>query len=110
MQKISPIWPCLACLALLAPFCPVGPFLASFYSVLPRLTLFGIIRHHLAPFGPDLPHLALLGHSSILISRYFKVPIRQGVRNLVPSFMMFLVYTILGPYRHTPENPRISFR
>ena len=34
---------------------------------------------------PARPHLALLGHSSILISRYFKVPIHQGVGVHIPK-------------------------
>ena len=74
----DPFWPRLA---LLATFCPVRPCLASFGPVWPRLArliLFGIIWHHFDPFGLDWPHLALIDHSSILISRYFKVPIRQG--------------------------------
>ena len=56
------------------------------------MTLFGIIWHHLDPFGPDWPHLTLLGHSSILISRYVKVPICQGVqRQLVQSLNDFYI-------------------
>ena len=77
----DPIWPRLACLALLATFGPVRPFLTSFCPVWPHLALFDSVWHHwhhLAPFGPDWPYLALLGHSSISISRYFKVPICQG--------------------------------
>ena len=53
----DPIWPCLACLALLAKFCPIRPFLAF--------------------FCPVWPHLALLGHFSIFISRYFELRIRH---------------------------------
>ena len=74
----DPIWPRLARLALLAPFCPVGPFLASFCLVWPRFAPFDSFGHHLAPFGPDWTNLAMIEHSSILISRYFKVPIREG--------------------------------
>ena len=78
MTPFGHVWPHLA---LLATFRSVGsfwPFLAPFDPVWPRLTLFGTIWHHLAPFGPTWPHLPLLGHSSIFILRYFKVPIRQG--------------------------------
>ena len=79
----DPIWPHLAPLALLTTFGPVRPFLALFCPVWPHLAPFDSVWHHLAPFGPARSHVFLLGHSSILISRYFKVPIRQGV--LFPS-------------------------
>ena len=75
----DPIWPRFARLATFGPERPFWPRFASFDPVWPRLTLLDIIWHHLALFGPDWPHLALLGHCSILISRYFKVPIRQGI-------------------------------
>ena len=81
----DPIWPRLAPLALLARFGPIRHFLAIFAPfdpIWPRLTLFGTIWHHLVLFDPAWPHLALLGHSSILISRYFKVPIRQGATEI----------------------------
>ena len=55
---------------------------------LPRLTLFGIIWHHLALFGPAWPHLALLGHFSIFISRYFKLQIRQGGNSKTSSELL----------------------
>ena len=50
-------------------------------TILALFDLFGAIWHfwhHLAPFGPAWPQLALIGHFSIFISRYFKVPIHQG--------------------------------
>ena len=80
--QYDPIWPRLAPFGPLATFGSVGPFwpfLAPFDPVWPCFTLFGTIWHHLALFDPAWPHLALLGHSSIFTSRYFKVPIRQGV-------------------------------
>ena len=77
-----------------APFDPVWPYLAPcgpIWPRLPRLALFDPVWPHLAPFGPilsrlvplgpicpHLPCLAPLGHFLISISRYFKVPIRQG--------------------------------
>ena len=69
----DPIWPRLAPLALLAMFGPVRLFFGPFW---PRLTLFDPVWHHLAPFDPTWTHLALLGQSSIFISRCFKVQIR----------------------------------
>ena len=74
LTQFGLVWPLLV---LLAPFGPVRPFL-SFFA---RFTPFDPVWHHLAQFGtirPSLAHLALLGHSSIFISKYFKVPIRQG--------------------------------
>ena len=73
---VWPVWPFWPSFAPEGSFCPR---FSLFDPVWTRVTLFGIIWHHLAPFGPDWPHLALFGHSSILISRYFKVPIHQGV-------------------------------
>ena len=72
VSPFGPTWPHLAV------FGPIWPRLTPFDPIWPSLTLFVTIWHHFALFGPALPHLALLGHSSILISRYFKVPIRQG--------------------------------
>ena len=82
MTPFGLVWPRLALLATFGSVGPFWPFLAPFDPVWPRLTLFGTIWHHLALFDPAWPHLALLGHSSIFTSRYFKVPIRQGVPDL----------------------------
>merc|ERR1711954_324810 len=79
MTPFGSVW---AHLPFWAPFGSVGPFwpfLAPFDPVLHHLAPFGTIWHHLDLFGPAWPHLALLGHSSIFTSRYFNVPIRQGV-------------------------------
>jgi len=81
MTPFGLVWPRLALLATFGSVGPFWPFLAPFDPVWPRLTLFGTIWHHLALFDPAWPHLALLGHSSIFTSRYFKVPIRQGVKD-----------------------------
>ena len=70
---------------------------APFDPVSPRLTVFGIIWHHLAPLVPDWPHLALLGHSS----RYFKVPIRQGALLLMQNLYIFLLQSFFSPYGGT---------
>ena len=48
MQKITPIWPCLA---------PFGPF----GHILPHKTFFGPVWPRLAPFDPVWHYLALLG-------------------------------------------------
>ena len=65
---------------------------ALFGPIWPRSTLFGTIWHNLTLFGPAWPHLALLGHSSIFISRYFKLRIRQGADLFCGSvYMVFWV-------------------
>ena len=83
MTPFGLVWPHLALLATFGSVGPFWPFLAPLDPVWPRLTLFGTIWHHLALFDPAWPHLVLLGHSSIFTSRYFKVPIRQGVEEAI---------------------------
>ena len=75
----DPIWPRLARLAVLAKFCPVRPFLASFGPGLLCLASFGTIWPCLALISPTQPCFATLQFLSQGTLRYFKVPIRQGV-------------------------------
>ena len=72
MQKSAPFDPIWHHLAPFGPFGHVWPSKALYDLVLQRLTLFGTIWHHFAPFGPAWTHLVLLGHSSILITRYLR--------------------------------------
>ena len=107
MTPFGHVWPHLA---LLATFRSVGsfwPFLAPFDPVWPRLTLFGTIWHYLAPFGPAWPLLPLLGHSSIFISRYFKVPIRQGDSE-VHQVYKNLTRTYQAKLKHNSNNDNMG--
>ena len=93
----DPVWPYLApC----GPIWPRLPRLALFDPVWPHLVQFGPVWSRFVPFCPICPHLlrmAPLGHFLISISKYFKVPIRQGelsLAQLSPGLLLVLCYLV----------------
>ena len=99
--QYDPIWPRLAPIGLFGHY---WLYKALCGAIWPRLAQFDPVWHHLAMFGPAWPHLALLGHSSIFISKFFKLRIRQG-----DSKFHNVILLLAQAYQIGPENWNLFF-